>query len=536
MGKPLHARMPFNKKLLAAFGLIAWMLSACAAATPTPGIFSITIEADRQTFVQQVPPGSTVQLVLDKAGITLGNLDRVDPPAYTLLTNPTSIKVTRVREVFEVEESVIPFTRQVVKNESMPTNQKIIVQAGAPGLLQVTYRQLFENDVEVSRAQIKAQTVTEPQPEIEMVGVQSPFMAMPIPGKIAYLSMGNAWLMERSTAQRRPLVTSGDLDGRIFSLSPDRKWLLYSRKSALPPDEEINTLWVISTIDENARPLDLKTSNVVHFADWAPGKTNTIYYSSVEPRASAPGWQANNDLVSLIFVPNSTYLKREEVLAANSGGVYGWWGTSFTWSPDGSRLAYARSDNIGLVDLKEKSWQPLMDLLPYQTRSEWAWVPGVTWSPDNRMLYTINHLSPTGGASTENSQFFDVVAFNPEVQQIFPLVAQAGMFSYPSASPAISGKRTWIAFLKPFYPEQSETSRYRLAVMDRDGSNLHMIFPDEGTIGLDPQPIVWSPATESSPAAWIAILYRGNIYFIDPSTGQGTQITGDGLMKRVEWK
>lgn len=519
------------------FGLVlSCILASCSSTKPTEGIFTITIQADGKQTSAETPAGSTVQLVLDKAGITLGALDRVDPPSYTLLTGPATIQVTRVKEVFEVEESVLPFSRQVVKNESLPTNQKIIVQAGSPGLLQITYRRVFENDVEISRTQIKSQTVTEPLPEIEMIGVQSPFAPVAIPAKLAYLSLGNAWIMERTTADRKPLVTSGDLDGRIFSLSPDGKWLLYSRKSSLPAAEEINTLWVISTEVENPRPIDLKTSNVVHFADWVPGKNNTIFYSTVEPRASAPGWQANNDLFSLVFVPNSTYLKREEVLPANSGGVYGWWGTSFSWSPDGSQLAYARSDSIGLVDFKAKSTIPIIDLLPYQTRSEWAWVPGITWSPDNRVIYTINHLPQSGVASTENSQLFDVIAFSPESSQTISLVSQAGMFSYPAASPALAGKHSWIAFLKPYFPEQSETSRYRLFLMDRDGSNQRPLFPEDGASGLDPQQIVWSPLTSSEPSLWLAAIYRGNLHLVNPFNGQANQITGDGLIKRVDWK
>ena len=47
---------------------------------------------------------------------------------------------------------------------------------------------------------------------------------------------------------RRPIeflwLTSGDLDGRIFTLSPDGAWLLFSRSSTRPIDEEINNLWL----------------------------------------------------------------------------------------------------------------------------------------------------------------------------------------------------------------------------------------------------------------------------------------------------
>jgi resuscitation-promoting factor RpfB len=523
------------------FSCLVWLvcgllLSACTTSTPSQGVLSIAIKADGKQVSVDVPAGSTAQLALDKAGITLGSLDRVDPPVYTLLTGAATIQVTRVREVFEVEETVLPFSRQVVKNESLPTNQTMIVQAGTTGLLQITYRRVFENEIEVSRTRIKSQTVNEPQAEIEMVGVQSPFTPSAIPNKLAYLTTGSAWLMERTTAERRPLVTSGDLDGYVFSLSPDGKWLLYSRKSSQPVAQEINNLFVISTVDDNAQPIDLKTKNVVHFAAWAPGGTNQIYYSTVEPRSSAPGWQANNDLNALTFSNSGGYIKRDEVIGANSGGVYGWWGTTYAFSADGKALAYARPDSIGIVNLDKKTTTPLLDLLPYQTRSGWAWVPGLAWSADHRVLYAINHLPQTGVASKENSQIFDLAAFIPETNQSTDLTSQVGMFSYPAVSPLLPGNRSWIAFLKAYFPDQSETSRYRLYIMDRDGSNQHSLFPEEGAAGLDPQQVVWSPAGTADPATWLAVIYKGNLYLINPVNGKANQVTGDGLIKRVDWK
>ena len=81
-------------------------------------------------------------------------------------------------------------------------------------------------------------------------------------------------------------------------------------------------------------------------------------YSTVEPRSTAPGWQVNNDLSRY----SVTTGEKSKILDASSGGVYGWWGMTFAFSADG-RLAYARPDGIGTVDIDKKYLKPLLDIL-----------------------------------------------------------------------------------------------------------------------------------------------------------------------------
>ena len=118
------------------------------------------------------------------------------------------------------------------------------------------------------------------------------------------------------------------------------------------------------------------------------------------------------------------------------------------------------------------------------------------------------------------------------------------MFAYPLASPLqpkASGEGAYqVAYLQAIFPNQSESSRYRLVVMDRDGSNRKVLFPtDDRSGGLSPQNDwgVWSPAPmpESGNYA-IALIYQGNLWIVDTVTGKAQQITGDGLTTRVIWK
>ena len=128
--------------------------------------------------------------------------------------------------------------------------------------------------------------------------------------------------------------------------------------------------------------------------------------STVEKRDVAPGWQANNNLIRLTLGADGKVLKREEIIESNSGGIYGWWGTDFSFSPDGSYLAYSRPDSIGLVDLEAKTFNSFKKIIPYQTRSEWAWIPPISWSPDNNFLYWVDHQVDPSYSNPETSPFF----------------------------------------------------------------------------------------------------------------------------------
>lgn len=522
--------------LLVMAAIILFAISGCTSPTATvPATIHVQIIAAGETRQLEVPPGSSVQYALDAAKINLSELDRVDPPSFTILAEGSTIRVTRVREEFEIQESTVPFERQTVRNESLPEGQTVLIQAGSNGSQQTTYRILYENDLEVSRTVFKVATLVEAQPEILMVGVQAPFSPAPIPGRLVYLTGGNAWLMEETTGNRRPVVTTGDLDGRILRLSQDASWLLFTRKAA-QSSSDINTLWAISLDQDNARPLNLKVKNVVHFADWVPGSGLTIIYSTVEPRPASPGWQANNDLNKLTFGSGGTIVRQEKVLDSSSGGIYGWWGTTYAWSPDGKLLAYARPDGIGLVNLDKKTLEPLVEIIPYQTGSDWAWVPGLGWSTDHAILYTTLHAPMSGLTNNEASPLFNLAAILLEGGNTsLTLVNQSGMFAYPKPSPVNGQGNYQVAYLQSVFKDQSETSNYRIMLMDQDGSNQHEVFPAQGSPGIQPQEMVWSPKPMDG-SLWLAVIYQNNLYLVNTTNNQSQQITGDGLITMVDWR
>jgi len=520
--------------------LFFFLLGACTA-TPTPeAVIDVRLLVDGQELLLRLPPGSTVQEALDGAGVVLGSLDRVDPVAYTVLADQTLITVIRVREEFEVEQVVIPFEQQNQPSEFLTEGEQQPLQLGENGLQEITYRRVFENDIEVSKNPIKVVVVKEPTPQIMLVGVQSVFTPLDLPGRLVYLSDGNAWMLEGNTANRIPVVTTGDLDGRIFQLSGNGEWLLFTRSNE--SDEIINTLWAIN-INDPAIEIDVDVENIIHFADWVPGTEQQVAFSTVEARQASPGWQANNDLRWRDFSVNGWTSSIETILDTNSGGIYGWWGVDFKYGLGPFDIAYTGPDQVGLINQDVITPTILLNVTPLQTRGDWAWVPGVNWGPDGQVIYTVDHAPPSGAESSEESPNFDIVAIPLVIGEPQRLVRDVGMFAYPLPSPIFikpSGERSHqVAYLQAIFPTQSETSRYRLAVVDRDGSNRTEIFPPSEAAGLDPQKYwgAWSPdPLVGMPNLVLAVLYQGNIWLVDSVAGESWQITGDGRINRLAWK
>jgi len=516
-------------------------LGACDLAPTEQPALHVQIVGDEQIFKVQVAPESTVQDALEISGLSLGTLDRIDPDLHVSLTEGMEITITRVYEEFEIEQVVIPFEKQLQPSEFLAEGEQQPLQLGENGLKELTYRIVYEDGIEISKTEIKAVSIKDPLPQIMLVGVQTSFTPHPIPGRLVYLSDGNAWMMEGTSANRIPLVSSGDLDGRVFALSDDAEWLMFTRHN--DDEEVINTLWIVQ-IDNPEVEIDLQAINVIHFADWRPGSTAYAAYSTVEPRQAAPGWQANNDIQMANFSVNGWVDPSPEVIVeTNSGGVYGWWGTDYVYGNDDKSVVYASPNEVGLVNLEEGILNTVLEITPFDTRSDWAWVPGIKWGPDGVMLFTVRHAPPPGAVAPEESPIFNLTAIPLTGGETIDLVSNVGMFAYPLPSPLqpqSTGEGAYqVAFLQAIFPDQSDTSRYRVMIIDRDGSNLRRLFPPTEAQGIEPQRDwgVWSPQlVQGSEGHTLGVLYQGNIWLIDSETGDVRQVTGDGRINRLDWR
>lgn len=249
----------------------------------------VLVDGERRVIETQA---TTVGDVLTQQNIVLGEQDRVEPPDYTPIERTATIQIVRVTLKTETKREPLQFERIYTREENLPESQVRVSRFGANGQAEIDYQVTFEDGVEVSRREMGRRVLTAPVDELLMIGTQGTVAPVEITGTLAYIGNGNAWIVRGSTAERRPLTTEGDLDGRVFDLTPDGKYLLYSRASA----EGLNTLWIVDTVPFNAESRRVPIDNAL-YAQWAPDGSAQIGYTTAERTEGAPGWKAYNDLV-----------------------------------------------------------------------------------------------------------------------------------------------------------------------------------------------------------------------------------------------
>ncbi len=514
--------------------LTSILLLAGCQQVEQPSSDTITIRLIHDKVRNTVSTSSTnVGDLLSEQGLELGPLDRTLPSQSTLLTNGMDVTIIRVEEELQNEEIVIPFEKQVVRNDGLPVGESRLLQTGTSGLEQITYRIVKEDGNVTSKTILRRTMMEKPIDEIIMVGSQATYTIVPIEGSLAYISSGNAWIMSKSSGIRQPLTVNGLLDGRIFQLSNNSRYLLYSSKPNQEADlkETFNELWVVDTNTANSEPLTLNVQNVL-WAAWSPKDQFSIAYSTGEPRTTAPGWQAHNNLHIATFNETDIEVVHTTIIEPSAGGSYGWYGMQFAWAPDGIHIAYAQADRIGIIDLSKPTdpvKKQLTNFSHYQTWTDWVWIPALTWSPDSKFIYTVSHGDPIGLELPEDSQIFNVGALAKDGSFQATLAERTGMWSNPVVSP-ITNDGFQVAYLQSNNPLQSVNSGYTLSVMEQDGSNAKFIFPTSGETALKPQNITWSPNGEQ-----IALIHRGNLWVVDNESLVSQQLTSDSQTSKPSW-
>jgi hypothetical protein len=519
-------------------------LAGCQQANPNTGDFKITVEADGERLVYSYDKRISVGQFLDEIGVTLDEDDEVNPLLQTQIRDGMVITVTRVEQRQECEEETVPFETEQLPTQNLPPGEQEVAQTGENGTMQICYRITEKDGLQTSKVEVSRILTKEPRNEQIWLGSEAPETLVPIEGILTYLYDGQAWIIEGNTANANPLTDEGYLDGRVFDLSPDGRQLLYTRRTPDDSDPNFsNELWAI--LDTTASfPRAVQLIEDVRVAQWVPEQPPyTLSYSTASPTSDGEGWRAYNDLYLAQLDPESGVMLApavQEIVSINSLGVYAYWGRRFAWSPDGTHLAWANADSVGLVNLDTGDFDTLLSFPEFAPLLERrvVWVPTLSWS-ENGQLITTMHGQPYADESPKDSIIFDMAVLDVETGlQIDEFIPQIGIWSTPTYSPLVEGPDgtpTYsIAYFKARNPLNSPGTEYDLWVADRDGSNAHLIFPGLDKPGLrspDPEDgIAWSPN-----ARQIALIHQKNLWIIDLKADQAYPITRDGRASRPRW-
>ena len=519
---------------------ILLVLVACRAPVEELS-FNVSLLADGRTQSFTYASRVSVEELLANAQIVLGELDRISHPLNLHLADGMLVTVRRVREEQVCLRESLPFQRQRIPYEGIALGQERLSQAGQRGLQEACYRVLVEDDVESGRSLIGQPTIiTEPRDEIVLVGPARSVEALELPGTLSYINNGTAWSIRDNAVNKRALRNSQNLDSLVFAANPDGSLLLYTVGSS-ESEKFFNELWMVS-LAADAAPVKLAPSDVL-FAEWRPGPSNTIAYSTGERGQGQALWKSLNNLwLMQIDRHSGRALSIQEIIGEDAGGPLGWWGTNYAWSPRGDRLAWVNANSVGVVELEGKQVKTLLEYPEFNTSGSWVWLSQLSWSADGNFISATAHGAPLASEPPTTSPVFDLAileangGFQATMRRAVGMWA-ASVFSPSGAIPGSENYEGYLAWLQAREPYNSIYSEYDLVLADRDGSNQQAIFPgadqpgiSKSDFGLSATDMAWSPD-----AQYIAVVYLGDIWVIDIQSGASQQITFDGGASNPVW-
>ncbi|NUQ02519.1 MAG: G5 domain-containing protein [Anaerolineae bacterium] len=525
-----------NRRTVSTF-VICLLLLALAACTPpedsTTLIVSLVVDGRERTYPQSV--SLTVGEFLSQTDIELGALDEVTPPLFSQIVDGMRITVVRVQQIEECSQNEIPYAERRILNEGLQPGEERVAQPGQNGIEELCNRITIRDGQRMEAAPIRSTVIRAAQDAVIYIGPTGQLDPVQIEGTLYYLSNKNLWMMRGSSVNKRPLTTTGDIEGRVLSIASDGQRILFTRET----DEaelatSFNRLWMLANTDARSEPVMLRPENIL-YADWVPGQENMISYSTGEITENAPGWQAYNDLwIARLDSISGELLNAREFVPRSTGWLYSWWGTVFTWSPLGDQLAWVRADSMGLIDLANGQFETLLTYPVFSTRQPWSWRADVSWSGDSSLVLTTVHGQPIGSEPAETSPVFHVAAAASDGSFAADVVRNAGIWSKPRYSPVQADGNMSIAYLRArdIANSISASAEYDLVVADSDGSNARVIYPPPDQPGLtaDKPFFAWSPTGRQ-----IALIYGGNLWVVDVQSGIAHALTLDRAASNPIW-
>ena len=508
----------------------------------------VVVDGTRTTYTY--PRLTSVGQLLEEYEIEVSPLDDVNPRQFNQISDGMTITIVRVTEEIECSEYELNYEVQEINTTLLAPGEREIAQQGQNGREELCER-IIRKDGEIdSRTPQRRTILVRPQDRIEYVGVEDRTEPVAIDGNLVYIASGQAFIIEENSSLRRPLTSEGGLDGRVFDLSEDGRYLLFTRQTSDETDAPFsNELWIVSTVGQpQPTPVHLEGSSLplsdILAASWRPNTNNIFAYTTATASENFSGWSAYNDLhLAEVNPADGTLVGIDTIILNDASGAFAAWGTRHQWSHDGSLLAYAKADSIGLIDLEAGTYQPRFTFPYYGSSitSGWVWQPTLHWSYDNQWLVTTVHGAPYGGESEENSIIFDLGVININDNLIISeLIRQIGIWGTPVYAPSRTNDigiiEFSIAYLQARDPFNSVSTEYDLVIADRDGSNPRVLFPGNNQSGLRPfanqieTPFAWSPT-----GLQIIVVYQSDLWLIDVQSGVAQRITSEGPVSAIEW-
>ena len=520
--------------------MIAWSIIGCRSAQEEKSI-DVTVIVDGREANYSFSHNLTIDQLLAGAQIKLDPRDRISHPLVSPIIDGMRITIRRVAEQEVCEQDEIAFQRLLQPKEGLEPGERQRGNEGAAGILEVCYRVVLEDDTEVAREQLGFPTVIRQAiDEVVFVGASNIVQPIAIAGRLSYINHGNAWTITANAANKRQITANHNLDSLVFHQRQDGNGLIFTSETDAS-DEFFNELWLINT-GAAAQPIRMIPTDVL-FAEWRPRTSNEIAYATGERSPGTIRWKALNNLwLMTIDLERGRTLSIEEVLPESNGGIYGWWGMNFAWSPNGDKLAWVNADGFGVVELADRRRIPLFQYAVFYSATDWVWLSQLSWSIDGHLLAGVIHAAPLGNEPAETSPIFDLVISSVDGRFTAPLRSSAGMWAAPAFSPDFAARGAehsegYLAWLQAREPQNSMNGEYDLMVADRDGSNQRRLFPlDEEPgirkrdFGLRSRDFVWSPD-----AKFIALIYQGDLWLIDVASAERYQVTFDGETSNPVW-
>jgi uncharacterized protein YabE (DUF348 family)/3D (Asp-Asp-Asp) domain-containing protein len=129
----------------------------------------ITVAVDGQTLRTRTH-AKTVGGALAEVGLALVGLDYVQPEATTPITANMEVRIVRVSDEDQVEQTPIDFKREIQADPTLPIDTEQIVQEGIVGIQERRVRIRREDGVEVSRSTGELVVVQQPRSQITAMG------------------------------------------------------------------------------------------------------------------------------------------------------------------------------------------------------------------------------------------------------------------------------------------------------------------------------------------------------------------------------